>query len=152
MKKHHDTTGLANELEGASVFFQEPHSGVHEPESPPPADTAGEEAHSETKAAIPAGPPSERSTDRPSDRPTGRSVLRRQTQRRAFEFYRDQLQTFKAWAAVDLAEGGEGNMSDWAREAFDDYIEKRNGRDRPSDRPADPPTGRSTDRPVEDHH
>ena len=145
MKKRHDAVSLANELEGSSAFFQQSQRAGPEPIAAPPAETLREEAHPESRPAVPAGRPSERSTDRPSDRPAGRSTLKRPTQRRAFEFYRDQLQTFKTWAAVDLAGGGEGNMSDWAREAFDDYIAKRTGDDRASGRPTDRSTGRRSE-------
>ena len=78
-------------------------------------------------------------------RPTGRAVQKRQTQRRAFEFYRDQVETFKGWLAVEIAEGGEENMSIWAREAFDAYIAKRNVIDQPAERPIE----RMTERPAE---
>lgn len=142
MKKQHDARSLASELEGSSAFFQTPQPAS--PEAAPLPSQARPPARTHPGPQPPAvsDRSSDRSPDRTSAQPAGRPAPKRQTQRRAFEFYRDQLETFKRWSALDITEGGEGNMSVWAREAFDDYIAKRDGDDRTRERPA----GRSTDR------
>lgn len=141
MKKQHDVTMLTNELAGSSAYFQEPQAPTRDSSPSAPGPALSNEEHPPQQ--LPAAP--DRSDDRSVERPAARAVQKRQTQRRAFEFYRDQVETFKGWLAVEIAEGGEENMSIWAREAFDAYIARRNVIDRQVERPIDRPT----DRPAE---
>jgi hypothetical protein len=71
----------------------------------------------------------EKTLDRPSERPLVRTTVRpdnishqRTTSRYSFEFYRDQVETLKRWAAEATLAGGNGNMSEMVREAVDTYI------------------------------
>lgn len=140
MKKQYDATQLANELEGSSAYFQKPKVPSKTSSLTP---TAPSSSYSNEE---PASRQPSVATDQPADRsvarPTSRSLQKRQTQRRAFEFYRDQIETFKCWLAVEIAQGGNENMSVWAREAFDAYIANRSATDRAAEQPADQPIGR----------
>lgn len=140
MKKQHDALELANELEGSSAYFQQPKTPDRS--TPPPQPVSGAEGPAVNQPSQQPRRTTDRSVDRSIEQPAVRAMQRRQTQRRAFEFYRDQLETFKSWLAVDIATGGGENMSIWAREAFDDYIAKRGTTDQPSERAPDQPIGR----------
>ncbi len=71
------------------------------------------------KLDSPTARPLDRSTDRPTDR------FKRNTVRRAFEYFQDQLDVLHKFSIDEKMCGEAGNMSQMVREAVDTYIAKR---------------------------
>ena len=153
MKKQHDASSLANELEGASAFFGERQAS---PSTPTPASPPEKYPSPDHPATRPPDASTHRRADPSTDAPTGRRVdgatdrpaphpeqgaTPRRLQRRSFEFYLDQLETLKALSLEEQLRGEKGSMSEMIRAALDRYL-----RDEAKFHPStDDPTNRPLD-------
>jgi hypothetical protein len=111
-KKRPDTESIANELEGASLFFHPAQA-----ETPP--------------APIRPLPSEERTIERSSVRSEIRTEIRtvsipirRPARRYSFEFYDDQIVEMKRLKHEAEMRGEKVSLSDIARQAIDVYLER----------------------------
>jgi hypothetical protein len=112
MRKQLHTVTVANELQGASLFFRPP---VGQPTSPTVPDIA--QAPRTERTADPARTLRTGGTPRtPSPAP------RRPTRRHPFDIYDDQLAALRRLALADRMDGGPGSMSQMVREAIDHFL------------------------------
>ena len=62
--------------------------------------------------------------------PTGQRVNgSRVIKRHSFEFYKDQIEALQRLALEEKLQGGKGNQSEMVREAVDEYLHKRKGKE-----------------------
>ena len=115
MKKKFDTTSLANELRGASVFFQRPSPSPDTGNDPQQPDQNRTPERVSTRTSE---PPNARTVDTPNER----TSERRRVKRFSFELYEDQIEQVKRMALEDQLRGGKLNMSEVVRAAIDRYI------------------------------
>jgi hypothetical protein len=104
-KKRPDTESIANELEGASLFFRQPQ-----------AETPAAEERSIERSSV-------RSENRTEMR-TAELPVRRPARRYSFEFYDDQIVEMKRLKHEAEMRGERVSLSDIARQAIDAYLER----------------------------
>jgi hypothetical protein len=122
MKKHLDTDAVANELQGASLFFRQPAAS---PTPPPPAAPVAEEQRPSPESVVAQTEPVVRPPRTEGSGGTPRSPVRtgrRFTRRHAFDIYDDQLAALRQLALEERMDGGVGSMSQMVREALDRFI------------------------------
>lgn len=131
MSKKLDESAIASELSG-SAFFRGPITPPPAPTKPKrqvtrkatrtattPQRTVDEVPASRINA--PSNPTVSTNVSTPARttvRPNGRRILTRY----AFEFFQDQIETFKRWSLEQQFRGEKGSMSQMVREAMDAYI------------------------------
>jgi hypothetical protein len=108
MSKKLNETTIVNELRGHSAFFRQP---TPTPAEPPPETAVSERTEIRTE-------------DR-SEKRTDHLPVKRLTKRYSFEFYDDQIVQLKRLKR-DAEDRGENlTLSDMAREAFDQYLNRK---------------------------
>lgn len=135
--------GIYDQLENLNKASPSPEAPVAVPATPkrvpndksgqPPLSNKNQPSKSPT---LPEAKPNEATTVRPAVRLSGHQGARGETRptarpkkrvtlRYAFEFYRDQIEIFRRLSLQTKLEGDDLSMSEMAREAFDDYITRK---------------------------
>jgi len=119
-KKRLNIQGIANELEGASLFFQKP--------APPPPPS---ENRAPTRPNIPAvEAKNERSDERTNERTNVRRTdeKSRERVRHSFDVFKDQLVELQALQLAAVRQGkSKPKLGDMVQRAIDLYLKKRSG-------------------------
>jgi hypothetical protein len=113
MKKSLDTTGITNELRGASLYFARERD--QQKQSQPTFPTSQQVTPREIPVPVPPdGVPR-------TPVPPRRAIRQRQ----AFDLFEDQYRELKRIADDERNQGLPGSMSRMVREAIDQYLERR---------------------------
>lgn len=120
-KKKLSVAAITNELKGASVFFAN-----RTDTSQPPQMSSN--THPETSPPV----ASQRTDFRTKIRTEKRQIelpVRRRTRRYSFEFYDDQIVKLKRLKYEAEMRGERVSLSDFARDALDDYLKRAGSRE-----------------------
>src|SRR4051794_25471044 len=114
MKKSLDTSGITNELKGASLYFKRAREEKQHAEDASDKPTP---MHNQGGVPVPVPPYGVPRTPVPP-----RRLIR---QRQPFDIFDDQYRKLKQIADDERNQGLPGSMSRMVREAIDQYLEKR---------------------------
>ena len=121
MKKKLDEATVANELRGQSRFFQK----QSESESSSSASTVRANERTDGRSPMDTD---EHTLVRSGERTVGRTEPKksnkRKTIRYSFQFYEDQIEAIQRLHAQTLLEGERKDLSAFAREALDAYLDQ----------------------------
>lgn len=124
-KKRLDIESIANELQGASLFFPRRAETKPEGQQATPQPVTPQPQTKDASSRRSPERPNERTTERTpasSNARTPERLPRRRVRRYSFEFYEDQIGRVKRMALEDQLRGGSLNMSEIVREAVDRYL------------------------------
>jgi hypothetical protein len=147
MSRKLNVSGVLNELRGSSVFFNKPvkaqddpaETDVSRPRASEETQPPSEQSPTPSSEADPAqiNTPNERTEFRTEKRSENRTVAlptQRRTRRYSYEFYEDQILAIKKLKYDAEMAGHRVKLSDFAREAFDLYLQDKRGGERTDNR------------------
>ena len=141
MSKKLNVSGVLNELRGSSVFFNKPPKSqadtaeydVSQPRTSeethlPPVQSPPQSPEIEPAEVEPSTERTKFRTEERSENRTATLPVKRPTRRNSYEFYEDQILAIKKLKYEAEMAGYQVGLSDFAREAFDLYLQnKRRG-------------------------
>ena len=126
MKKKLDTDQITNELKGQSLYFENQSKRLSKKSAQIDANArTGERTNARTSERTNARTgerPNARTSERVNVRTSTRKNARRIIKRHSYQFYIDQVEDIKSLWLSYQARGIDIELSDLAREAFDEYL------------------------------